>query len=297
MVFSLQSEAATQNYRLILTENPSTSALIGWELIGGCPDSQRVYYDTVDHQQDTAAYAFRATITASNFHRGMENYFCHLRGLASGTKYYLIIGEDEGLSPRLIVQTFSQNKPNWSACWTSLELPQKLHDWQSITQQIYHHSPDFMLTDGLSNLSTESAWRKWLKFWQPITYENTLVPIVIAGTVSADIQYLFNLSSSKLRHYPIASKTSLVISAKNAKVKKRFWKSLADASQVLWYNPSSVEKLPTQVDLALTTFPHQETQLPNVFNFPNQQNIVLVSQQLEKLQIELPDETVLLEMF
>ncbi|MGB3588587.1 MAG: hypothetical protein WBA23_18715 [Tunicatimonas sp.] len=294
---SLRSEAATQNYRLILTESPSTSALIGWELIGGCPDLQRVYYDTVDHQQDTAAYAFRATITAANFHRGMENYFCHLKNLLPNTKYYLVIGEDQGISPRLIIQTFAPDNRDWQSYWVSPKAFQNSHKWKHIAHQVNDLLPNFVLIDGLANLATEEAWRDWLHSWRPTTYENALVPIVIAGTISADIQYLFNLPSSELRYYPITEKTGLLLSDEDTKIRKRFWKAIADTTQVVWYTSSSTYQIPEKVDLAITTNAQSVTQSPNVFNFPQQQGMVIVSRQQEKLQIQLPDETVLLEMF
>ncbi len=295
--FSQSSEAATQNYRLILTENPTTSALLGWELIGGCPDLQRIYYDTVDHQQDTAAYTFQATITAANFHRGMENYFCHLKDLSPDTKYYLVIGEDDGISPRLMIQTLSPDNRDWRSYWVSPKVSQNSHEWQRIAQIVNSQSPDFILIDGLTNLTTEDAWRDWLNSWQPTTYENALVPIVITGSTSADIQYLFNLPSSELRYYPIAERTQLLISITDKKIKNRFWRSVEDEAQVIWYNPPSTNQIPEKVDLAITTNASSEKQLPNVFNFPEQQSVVLISQQQEKIKIQLPDETVLLEMF
>lgn len=291
------SEAATQNYRLILTENPTTSALIGWELIGGCPDLQRIYYDTVDHQLDTAAYAFRSEITASIFHQGMENYFCRLKNLLPGTKYYLVIGEDEGLSPRLIFETFSADKKNWRSYWCTSEFIQHPNQWQNFAQQIDDYLPDFLLVDGLDNIASESMWRKWFALWQPRSTEQLMVPMAVAGTISADIQYLYNLPNRKFHPYTIAEQTVLLISEKGAKINKRFWRSLADSTQVFWYDPASLRKLPDQVYLAVTSSPHHKEQLPNVFNLPKKQPVVFVSQQQEKLKIQLPDETVLLEMY
>ncbi|MEO0334735.1 MAG: fibronectin type III domain-containing protein, partial [Bacteroidota bacterium] len=282
--------------RLTLTETPTTSLLIGWELISGCPDSQRVYYDTVDHGQDTSAYAFQSTITASNFHQGMENYFCHLKGLQPDTEYYLAIGEDEGISPRLIAQTFSSTKTHWQGGWISPQRVSDLKVWAQLARQSYKEALGFVILDGLTNLTTEDNWRKWLEAWQPSTYEKKLIPIVAAGSLSSDIQYLLNISDKKLRHYPIARQSILLLTGL-AKVKKRFWKSVPNSSLVIWHNPPDSRKLPEKVGLALTNADWQEPSLPNTFHFPNGQNMIVLEKIGEKLQIHSLERSLLFEMF
>ncbi|MEM8966505.1 MAG: fibronectin type III domain-containing protein [Bacteroidota bacterium] len=294
--FSSICQATTQNYRLTLTETPSSALLIGWELIGGCPDLQRVYYDTVDHGQDTAAYAFQSTITASNFHQGMENYFCHLKELQPDTEYYLVIGEDEGISPRLIAQTLSSTKAHWQGGWISPELVSDLKVWSQLAQQSYKEALDFVILDGLVNLNTEDDWRKWLDAWQPSTYEKKLIPIVAASWVSPDAQYLLNISDKKLRHYPIASQSTLLIT-ESAKVKKRFWKSISDSSLVIWYSSKDIKKLSEKVDLALINADWQESSPPNTFHFPSGQDMVVLEKTDEKLQIRSLERSLLFEMF
>ncbi|MEM9831138.1 MAG: fibronectin type III domain-containing protein [Bacteroidota bacterium] len=294
--FSSISLATTQNYRLVLTETPTTSLLLGWELIGGCPDLQRVYYDTVDHGRDTAAYAFQSTITAANFHMGMENYFCHLKGLQPATRYYIVIGEDKGISPRLIAQTFSLTTDRWQSGWVSLQIANDWEAWPQIVQQIKENALDFVMMDHLSLLTTEDDWRNWLEHWQPSTYNYRLVPIVATGLLTPDIQYLLNISGGKLRQYAIADQSILLVT-ESKEVKKRFWRSLPDSSLVIWHNPLISKDLSEKVDLVLTGATRQENQLPNIFHFPDGQNMVVLEKMNEKLQIRSSDKTTLYEIF
>lgn len=295
-IFSAQG--ATQHYRLILTEKPANSVRIAWELIGGCPDTQRVYYDTIDYGQDTSAYAFQATLTASYYHQGMENYFCHLKELQPDTRYYFVIAEDQGISPRLWFKTLSKKDHPWKARWTSPALSQSPQQWKQFCQQTAQSSSDFVLVEGLSQLKTEQAWRQWLEGWQLSIAENGhIVPLIMVGEHTSDMRYLFNLPEGSAYCYSLNQKSSLVVAPGKKIPKKRFWKNLASDAFVLFHSLFATEYLSPWVNLTLTESSPNAQLIDNIFFFPAEDSFVEMIWQENQLQILSPQKTRLLDVF
>jgi hypothetical protein len=269
--------AVTQNYRLILSESPATSITIGWELMAGCPDTQRVYYDTVDHARDTSAYRFQMPITASYFHQGMENYFSTLADLKPDTRYYFVIAEDEGISDRFWFQSLSNTSSSWKALWTSSNLPQTLYDWKKLSSQIAESSLDFVLAEGFTGLTSEKDWRHWIQTWQKsISQSGRITPLLIAGNISTDVQYLFNHSKKPVSTYRLSAHSILLTSDDNGKLKNRSLKKIQPGTFVIQHTAFSPVKESEAINLILTSsttgddFPHR-------FNYPTGEMIVELS--------------------
>ena len=275
VVLSPSVEAVTQNYRLILTENPGTSITIGWELIAGCPDTQRIYFDTIDHGQDTAAYQFQVSVTASYFHQGMENYFSTLNNLKPDTYYYFVIAEDEGISNRYWFQTLSKKKNSWKTYWTSPDLHQKPDEWRELTAWVAKNEFNFLLMDGLSGFHTKTDWREWLENWQSsISASGRMTPLLIIGSFSSDIQYLFNLPEKPLYTYQLSSQSALVVLPEKGKLKRRHLKKFSPEAVVIGYSLVTLDKIPEAVDINLTSSSTHYNELPNQFGFPDDEMMV-----------------------
>ena len=296
LLFTSTAKGITQHYRLILNEKPATSVSIGWELIGGCPDTQRVYYDTIDHGQDTSAYAFQSRLTASFFHQGMENYFCQIEHLQPDTRYYFVIAEDEGISPRMWFTTLSEEAHPWKAYWISPLVSQSIQKWSQFCQNIAQGSSDFVLVEGLSQLKTEEAWRHWLGSWQSSIAENgRIIPLIIGGEITRDIQYLFNLTPEPATIYSLTQKSMLVVARVQKMPKKRFWKRIAPDTFVVLHAPSPIKTIPDLVDLVLADL--NANPAPNVFLLPADVSFVEMIWQENHLQILSPQRTKLLDVF
>lgn len=280
------SWSATQNYRLILTEHPANSILIGWELLAGCPDTQRVYYDTVDHGQDTSAYQYSTSISASYFHQGMENYFSKLNNLEPNTAYYFVIAEDEGISSRFWFRTFSDDNQPWWAYWISAE-PGKIQDyWNRLASHTATNNPDLVLAEGLNSLQTESAWRKWLQEWQhSISDDGRIVPLLIMGAVSNDLRYLFNLSTESVQTYFLSSACVFITTDGNKPLRKKALKSLPNSAFILGHSPVSETKISTKIDLLLTQLNKPKNPHPGVFYLSKHQPFVKIAWQDKHLEI------------
>ncbi|MEQ9439979.1 MAG: fibronectin type III domain-containing protein [Cyclobacteriaceae bacterium] len=299
-LFITSAPAATQYYRLILTEMPTTSMRIGWALIGGCPDTQRIYYDTIDHGQDTSAYAFQASFTASFFHQDMENYFCQLEGLQPDTRYYFVIAEDQGISPRMWFTTFPNTRAvhPWKAYWCSPDSIETTLPRKQIYQQISHRPVDFVLIDGLSRLQTDEGWRQWFQDWQSSIPKNgQMVPIVIAGNITADIQYLFNLSSEPIHTYPLTSESALITIADKRMPGKRFWKKTPSDIFTLLHTSVSNRALPPQADVALFSSFAEAALPPNTFEFPTDFPFVEMIWEEGRLRMQSPQQKTLWEVY
>jgi len=268
-------KAVTQNYRLILTESPTTSITIGWELIAGCPDTQRIYYDTVDHGQDTSAYRFQMPVTASYFHQGIENYFSTLKDLQPSTRYYFVVAEDEGISDRFWFQSLSNNKNSWRAYWTSPDLHQSPGEWMKLNSRISEENLDFVLADGLAGLQTEKDWRQWLENWQvSVTANGRITPLLLVGNLTSDIQYLFNLSEKPVYTYPLSARTVLITISEKRKLKSRHLKNISSEAFVISYSEAPHPKLPKSFDINLISKSTQNHSIPNLFSFPYEEKMV-----------------------
>ena len=275
MLFWSPVRAVTQNFRVMLTEKPASSITIGWELIAGCPDTQIVFYDTIDHGQDTSAYRFQKSITASYFHQGMENYFTTLQNLKPDTPYYFVVAEDEGISDRFWFRTLSTYKNQWRAFWTSPDLPQQFNESKKLNNRIATDDPDFVLADGLSSLRTEADWRHWMENWQKsISSSGRITPLLTVGPLSVDVQFLFNRTERPAYTYALSAQNVLITTARNEKLRKRYLKIISSEDFVIRYAADSFPKPSAAIDFTITASSVCNERIPNLFCFPQNKTML-----------------------
>ena len=70
---------ATEKYRVMWREDPSTTMVIGWNQRSGF--SPMVYLDAVDYGQEYSRYRFSKAPDQVVALKGMNNHFVRLRGL------------------------------------------------------------------------------------------------------------------------------------------------------------------------------------------------------------------------
>ena len=90
--------SANSRYRLILTDNPATTIMIGWDQTSGA--NPVVYYGTTDFGTTWSSYSNSKSVDRSVNYKGMTNTFAKLSGLTPDTNYYFVINDSQGTSQR-----------------------------------------------------------------------------------------------------------------------------------------------------------------------------------------------------
>lgn len=226
LLLSLQITAFGKNdkYRLIITDDPSTTMTIGWNQVSG--HSVAVFFDEIDHGQDYAAYAnFQLPDRTVNY-KSMNNYFVRLKDLKPATAYYLVIVDSEGTSQRFWFRTLS-NDPNVplsivaggdSRRSGSATTP---HEPRIQSNKVVRTlRPDFVAFGGdYTDKDTDGQWRTWMDDWQYTTGEDGLMIPILAtrgnhernndvminlfDAPQSNIYYAINFGGSLLRFYTL----------------------------------------------------------------------------------------------
>ena len=90
--------SSNDKYRIILSDNPSTTITIAWNQISGT--NPTVYYGTTDFGTNWNSYPNTKTVNRSISYRGMNNQFARITGLSANTAYYFVIKDSQGTSQR-----------------------------------------------------------------------------------------------------------------------------------------------------------------------------------------------------
>jgi hypothetical protein len=170
--------AESDKYRLVYRDDPSTSIVVCWDNLSG--NNHRVYYDIVDHGQDTSAYSFIKTPDRVEDVKGMVNTFARLSGLTPDTKYYFLIADDDFISSRYWFQTI----PNDPSVRLSLIFggdsrsnQSKRQNANKMVAKLRAHAVIFggdYVDDG-----TNEQWEQWFNDWQlTVSDDGRFTPLV-----------------------------------------------------------------------------------------------------------------------
>jgi len=174
--------AATNYYRLMWKGDPATSVVVGWNSISGLVADRRIYYDTVDHGTDVAAYAFVRSADSTNVYRGMNNTFARLTGLIPNTAYYFVISDTNGNSNRFWFKTApadSSERLSFISGGDSRNNRIPRQNANTLVKKLRPHAVLFSgdMTDG----GEELQWREWFDDWQLTNGEDgRMIPLVVA---------------------------------------------------------------------------------------------------------------------
>lgn len=215
LLASLDSQALTEKYRLSYRDDPSTTIVVGWS-----GHNAVVYFDTIDHGGNWAAYARTKTVDRTEIHRDLTNHFARLTNLEPGKVYYFLIKDYAGdFSPRLSFMTISDdpNKPisfiaggdSRDGVWPAESCNCRLarQDGNKLAAKL---RPDFIAFNGdyVRNLNIpfvsdgDVEWQEWLDDWQlTIASDGRMFPIVpTVGNheVEEDVDKLFDVSDPNI---------------------------------------------------------------------------------------------------
>ena len=177
-----------QPLHVYLTWQGDTSTTITVNYHTPSAEPSQVYYDTLAHDGDVAAYAFAAKGTAHQI-KGTDGRWIHwveLRGLEPGRAYYFIAGsKDGGFSAERKLRTVpADSGPLRFVSGGDMEVTKRARD---LLKQAALVEPRFALLGGdLAYVDGERSkyakWDRWFDNWERlmVTPEGYTVPMVLA---------------------------------------------------------------------------------------------------------------------
>lgn len=211
--------ANNDKYRLIITDNPSTTIMIGWNQISG--SSPVVYYGKEDFGTDWQKYPNKKSISKVVYYKLMNNHFAKLTNLQPNTAYYFVIKDSEGVSKRFWFKTASANNDKLSFI-AGGDSRNNRDVRQNANKLVSKLKPHAVLFGGdMTNLNTAYEWRDWLDDWQLTTAKDgRMIPIIPArgnhewsnwvihnlfNTPSTNVYYAITFGKNLVRSYTLNS--------------------------------------------------------------------------------------------
>ena len=218
------AQGKADKFRAIVRDNPSTSMTIGWNQISG--HSVALFYDTVDHGQQTDDYSNYELPDRTVSYKGMNNYFVRLSDLEPATNYYFIIVDSEGTSERFWFRTLPDdpNEPlsiilgGDSRRSGSAFTP---HEPRIESNRVVRAiRPDLVAFGGdYTDKDTDAQWQTWMDDWQYTTgSDGRMIPILntrgnhernndvmvnLFDVPSPDVYYATTLGGNLIRYYTL----------------------------------------------------------------------------------------------
>ena len=217
------AHAKTARYRLVLADDPSTTATVAWDQVSGA--GALLFYGTEDHGTRTAEYPSRALATRVTMYRGMRNHFVRLRGLRPNTTYYFVVRDSEGLGRRYSFRTAPARAARLSliAGGDSRNHRDVRRRANALVAKLRPHA--VLFGGDMTNGDTDEEWRAWFDDWAlTTTPEGHLTPIVpvrgnheapatiyeLFDTPTADSYYGLTWAGGMLRTYALNSEISVL---------------------------------------------------------------------------------------
>ncbi|CAL2079969.1 Ig-like domain-containing protein [Tenacibaculum sp. 190524A02b] len=195
------SNASNDKYRLIITDNPATTIMIGWNQRSG--SNPTVYYGTSDFGNNWSSYPSSKTVDRSVSYKGMNNRFAKLTGLTPNTNYYFVIRDSQGTSNRFWFKTAPSNNQRMSfiAGGDSRNNRTPRRNANLLVSKL---KPTAVFFGGdMTNGDSSSEWQGWFDDWQnTIASDGRMFPIIPARGNHEDsnnsIYHLFNVPSTSI---------------------------------------------------------------------------------------------------
>lgn len=179
LFLSLNAFSNTRRYRIMFTDNPSSTIMIGWEQVSG--NNATVYYDTVDHGTNWSNYSFSKTVDRSVTDKGMNNQFAKLTSLSPNTNYYLVIKDSQGTSTRFWFRTAPDTNDTMSFI-SGGDSRNNRTPRQNANKMVAKLKPTAIFFGGdMTNGDTDIEWQEWFDDWQLTTAtDGRMFPIIPA---------------------------------------------------------------------------------------------------------------------
>lgn len=212
------NDSATEKYRLVWCNEPTTEVTVGWNQLEGKP--AEVFYGTTDFQRHHDKYPMKKSVDRVQDFHGMKNCFAVLTGLKPNTDYYLVVRDEKGVGRRLKFRT----APDKSQSFTFVAGGDSRNGRsarQAGNQIVAKLKPLFVaFTGDMISRDNETCWRDWLDDWQlTIDQEGFMAPIIphrgnheskpdsICNLFNTprDAYFAMNIGADLLRYYALNS--------------------------------------------------------------------------------------------
>lgn len=173
------ANANTRRYRIVITDNPSTTIMIGWEQVSG--SNTKIYYDSIDYGINWSNYAFFKSKETEVIDRGMTNSFTKLDGLTPNTNYYFLIKDSEGISSRYWFKTAPNTNETMSFIAGGDSRNNRIPR-QFANTMVSKLKPTAVFFGGdMTNDDSDIEWQEWFDDWQlTIASDGRMFPIIPA---------------------------------------------------------------------------------------------------------------------
>ena len=155
----------------------------------------------------------------------MNNTFVHLSNLTPNTKYYFVIKDKVGVSPRFWFKTASNNPSGRLSIVAGGDSRNNRLPRQRANTIVKKLRPDFVYFGGdMTDRGTNKQWKRWFRDWQlTIGDDGRMIPIVVArgnhessneqleklfGT-NPEVYYAMTFGGDLLRAYVLNTQSSI----------------------------------------------------------------------------------------
>lgn len=172
------SFAESDKYRVVFTDDPSTTAVIEWNAISG--SNQMLYYDIVDYGQNIGSYANHVNPTHTNSEKSMNNKFVKLTGLTPNTVYYFVVADDDYTSQRFWFKTIPDDHNIKLSFIVGGDSRNNRNERRNANLIVAKVRPDAVFFGGdYVYAGTDEQWQEWFDDWQStIASDGRMTPIV-----------------------------------------------------------------------------------------------------------------------
>lgn len=204
LIFS-NSFATSERLRLVLTDNPATTVMIGWDQVSSI--NPIVYYGTSDQGTNWQSYSFSKEVDRVEIYKGMNNHFAKLTGLLADTNYYFVIKDEEGVSNRFWFRTAPSSNKALSFI-AGGDSRNNRTPRQNANLLVSKFKPNAVFFGGdMTAGDSDIEWIEWFDDWQLTTAsDGRMFPIIPArGNHEYKNKSVYNLFNvpSELNYYDI----------------------------------------------------------------------------------------------
>lgn len=235
VLFVTVTYASNDRYRLILTDNPATTVMIGWDQTSG--SNPVVHFGTVDFGTNWSNYPFSKSVDRTVSYKGMNNTFAKLSGLTPDTNYYFVIRDSQGTSQRFWFRTAPANNQKMSFI-SGGDSRNNRTPRQNANLLVSKLKPNAVFFGGdMTDGDSSGEWQDWMDDWQLTTAnDGRMFPIIPArgnheGSNNS-IYNLFNVPSTSVYYRIVFGNNLYSIYTLNSEIS-------AGGSQSSWLNSVS----------------------------------------------------------
>lgn len=222
--------AESNRYRIIITDDPSSSITIGWDQTSG--QNPMVYYGTKDGGMYSSKYSSKKSPDRKVEYKGMNNHFATLNKLKPDTNYYFIIKDNEGVSNRFWFKTAPKNNKSMSFISGGDSRNNRAPRIEA-NKLVAKLKPTAVFFGGdMTNSGSDEEWIEWMDDWQhTIALDGRMFPILPTRgnheRSNSSIYNLFNTPSKEVYYNIVFGKNLFSTYTLNSEI-------AAGGNQYIW---------------------------------------------------------------